>query len=465
MTRLDRDSYSRTSLIDLLGGLTPEEVEARVAGYIFQVDVGTSVLTSRTRQATLLTAINCAKRTAPGGVRVRLAADGDSRVHWGRGELLSTLVELYGGTLVEALSDDKPTIVIGDAPAPAGSIVIYATWNGWAGGVVDDPSARLPEKIEMELAGVLAGAIGVSESLQHLRGYVLAGRRPAGASIWRPDLDWRAPMAAGKPLRFLPRALWLAGLGHLGQAYAWALGMLPYADPHKMKVMLQDHDRVIKANESTGLLTMMADRNKRKTRVVAGHLEELGFDTFIAERRFDTSTKPDVAFGEPTTILAGFDDVRPRRQLEDGGFSHIVDAGLGTGEVHYLDMLLHTFPGTTSAADAFPERVRDDSALPENFEDEVRRRVEAGEDPLQAKCGVMLLYGTAAAAAFVGATTAAFVIGDVLRAIHGGPRFDVVGFSLRTLLLSTADATQPTTPGVIPTVPVEPDAEQDAEAA
>jgi hypothetical protein len=430
---LDRDSYSRTRLIDLLAGLTPQEVEARVAAYIIQVDVGASVLRSRTRQAILLTTINCAKRAAPGGVRVRLAADDDCLVPWGRGEPLSTLVEMYGGTLVEALSDDKPTIVIGDAPAPAGSVVIYATWNGWAGGVVDDPSARLPEKIEMELAGVLAGAIGVSESLQHLHGYAPAGRRPAGASVWRPDLDWRAPMAAGKSLRFLPRALWLAGLGHLGQAYAWALGMMPYTDPHEVNVMLQDYDRVIEANESTGLLTIAADREKRKTRVAAARLEELGFDTFITERRFDTSTQPDVAFGEPVTILAGFDDLRPRRQLEGGGFSHIVDAGLGTGEVHYLDMLLHTFPGTTRAVDAFPERVRDDSVLPENLKDEIRRLVEAGVDPQQAKCGVMSLYGT--------------------------------GFSLRTLLLSTAEATTPTTPGVIPTVPVEPAAEQGAEAA
>jgi hypothetical protein len=272
-------------------------------------------------------------------------------------------------------------------------------------------------------------------------------------------------MAAGKSLRFLPRALWLAGLGHLGQAYAWALGMMPYTDPHEVNVMLQDYDRVIEANESTGLLTIAADREKRKTRVAAARLEELGFDTFITERRFDTSTQPDVAFGEPVTILAGFDDLRPRRQLEGGGFSHIVDAGLGTGEVHYLDMLLHTFPGTTRAVDAFPERVRDDSVLPENLKDEIRRLVEAGVDPQQAKCGVMSLYGTAAAAAFVGATAAALVIGDVLRAIHGGPRFDATGFSLRTLLLSTAEATTPTTPGVIPTVPVEPAAEQGAEAA
>lgn len=462
MTRLDRDTYSRTRLIDLLTGLSPEEVEARVAGYIIQIDVGTSTLTSRTRQSALLTAVNCAKRAAPGGVRVRLAADGACVVPWQRGDPLSKVVDAFGGTLVDALSDDKPTIVIGDAARPAGSAVVYATWNGWAGGVVDHPLARLAETLEMEVAGVLAGAIGVSESLQHLQGYALAGRRPAGASIWRPDLDWRAPKAVGPELQLLPRELWLAGLGHLGQAYAWTIGMLPYSDPRQVKLMLQDYERVVEANESTGLLTTTSDRGKHKTRIVAARLEELGLDTFVTERHFDASTEPDVARGEPTTLLAGFDDVRPRRQLENEGFAHIVDAGLGTGRLHYVDMLLHTFPGPTAAADAFPERVRR-SALPVNFEEEIRRRVESGEDPDQARCGVFLLYGTAAAAAFVGATTSSFVIGDILRVIHGGRRYDVLDFSLRTLLLSAAESAHATAPGIVPTAAVE--RASDAEAA
>jgi hypothetical protein len=454
MTELERDTYSRTRLIELQDGLSPREADARVAGYIIQIDAGASILSSRTRQAMLLTAVNCAKRAAPGGVRVRLAVDGECLVPWGRGESLSDLIEVYGGKLVDALSDDKPTIVIGNSIKPVGSVVIYATWNGWSGGIVDDPEARLAEKIEMEIAGVLAGAIGVSESLQHLRGYVFAGRRVAGASLWQPDVDWRAPKAIGPPLQLLPRELWLAGLGHLGQAYAWTLGMLPYGDPSQVKVMLQDYERVVEANESTGLLTTTDHRGRHKTRVVASKLEELGFDTLVTERRFDDSIKPNVAFGEPTTLLAGFDDVRPRRQLENDGFAHIVDAGLGTGTVHYLDMLLHTFPGSTAAADAFPDRVRPQTELPENFADEIRRRIEQGEDPDRARCGVMLLHGTAAAAAFVGATTSAFVIGDVLRALHGGRRYDVFAFSLRTLLLYAVESASSTTPGIVPTVPV-----------
>ena len=40
---------------------------------------------------------------------------------------------------------------------------------------------------------------------------------------------------AGEPeLRLLPSRLWLIGLGHLGQAYLGALGLLPYADAAKV---------------------------------------------------------------------------------------------------------------------------------------------------------------------------------------------------------------------------------------
>src|SRR5262249_52071516 len=153
----------------------------------------------------------------------------------------------------------------------------------------------------------------------------------------------------------------------LGQAYAWTLGVLPYPDPSKVTIMLQDIQRVVAANESTGLLTRSGDARRHKTRVVGDRLEGLGFDTTISELRFSAATRPEGADGHPTILLAGFDDRRARRELEEGGFAHIVDAGLGTG-FHYLDMLLHTFPGATPAATTFPDRLQPAALLPANFE-------------------------------------------------------------------------------------------------
>jgi hypothetical protein len=46
----------------------------------------------------------------------------------------------------------------------------------------------------------------------------------------------------------------LLGLGHLGQAYAWTLGMLPYARPGEVQLGLVDFDRIIGANTAPQLL-------------------------------------------------------------------------------------------------------------------------------------------------------------------------------------------------------------------
>jgi hypothetical protein len=76
------------------------------------------------------------------------------------------------------------------------------------------------------------------------------GWRTITLNLWQPGTDIDRPT-----LTHAPAAWWLVGLGHLGQAYAWALSWLPYADPTKIEIVLQDTQRVVKANHSTGLLT------------------------------------------------------------------------------------------------------------------------------------------------------------------------------------------------------------------
>ena len=66
-------------------------------------------------------------------------------------------------------------------------------------------------------------------------------RNAAGLRLLRNDVQQTAstlsvrlkgtrnnPDAIGPSLVYLPSGLWLLGLGHLGQANAWALGCLPY---------------------------------------------------------------------------------------------------------------------------------------------------------------------------------------------------------------------------------------------
>ena len=414
-----------------------EAAERIVEQYVLQIDVGEAVSRSATRQAMLLTAVNASRRAFIGGVRVRLSNDAPMTLAWAEGRSIAEAVEAFGAETVDALSENHPTLVIGEvSPKPVGSALLYTTWQGWTGGVVEQPEDRLPESVEFPLAGMLAGALGVSESFQHVRGFAPAGRRPAGLSLWNPEADWRDPSAYGEPSPYLPSSLWLIGLGHLGQAYAWALALLPYPDLGDVKLMLQDYDCIVEANESTGVLSDGTSIDRRKTRVVSERLEALGLKTVINERPFDSTTQRRA--DEPGVALVGVDDPGPRRLVEEAGFDLIVDAGLGGTTQSYLDILIHSFPSGIEASRAWTDR-RTAAAAPlvdQLAYQDLRERLSGDDGDIE--CGVLEIAGRSVGAAFVGCVAATLVVAEVLRFLAGGPRFEVLSVSLRSPHLSQA---------------------------
>ena len=437
MDGLNADELHRTTKLELDDGRarTVEEARAIMAGYVLQIEVGVGVGDSETRQAMLLTAVNAAARAFLGGVRVRLCEHGPVAVAWAAGMDIAAAVKSYGGEIVESLDVDHPTLVIGHVDErPAGSLVLHATWEGWSGGVVAEAKDRLAESFEFPLAGVLAGSLGVSEAFQNLRGNAVAGRRSTGLSLWEPQCEWRHRAAYGEPCRYLPKRLWLIGLGHLGQAYAWALALLPYHNPSAVDLVLQDFDLIVEANESTGMLSDASLVGARKARVVSRRLEALGFKTTITERHFDSNTRRSAK--EPSVALVGIDKPAPRRVLEDAGFDLIVDAGLGGGPRNYLDILIHSFPSGVAAAEAWaPREERPGSSLVEQpaYQDIHRRLRKTSElTDEEIKCGIIEVAGRSVGAAFVGCVAAALVLSEVLRSLTDGPSIEVLGVALRS---------------------------------
>lgn len=437
MDLVGRDELHRTAKLELDEGraLTLDEAREIVATYVLQVEVGIDVSESETRQAMLLTAFNVASRAFLGGVHVLLHENGQLCAGWAKGMHVAAAVEKYGGAIVESLDPRHPTLVIGDVQGKSvGSVVLHATWEGWSGGVVEEPENRLAESVEFPLAGMLAAAIGVSEAFQNLRGNVVAGRRSTGLSLWEPKHNWRDAAGYGQPSLYLPKRLWLIGLGHLGQAYAWALGLLPYEDQSVVDVVLQDRDSVVPANRSTGMLSDVASVGHKKTRVVAARLEALGFKVTITERNFDSATRRNV--DEPGVALVGVDDPAPRRLLEGACFDLIVDAGLGGGTQNYLDILMHSFPSGIRAAEAWTERSGSpasplvDQPAYLDLHQQLSQTTELTDGEI--RCGIIEVAGASAGAAFVGCVAATFVLSEVLRFFAGGPRFEVVGVSLRS---------------------------------
>ena len=431
-----RNTVHRTAKLLFESGKARTLAEARayLESMVLQVAVGADIGRDLAAQAALLTAVNTGGRAFLGGVHVVFDGDPVLEVPWAAGLTAAAAVQRFGGVVVDQLDPALPTLAIGAPVRPVCSYALYVTHHGWVGGVVQSPGSRRAGG-GIAPAGIVAAALGISEVFQKELGDPVPGRRDVGMSLWRPNLDWQSAEAVGPDLQYLPAAFWLLGLGHLGQAYAWVIGMLPYATPAAVRVGLVDYDRVVAGNTATQLLVTDADIDRRKTRVVADALEGLGLDTAIVDRAFDETFRPephaDPSRSEPTVALSGFDSRDPRLLLGEGRFTWVVDGGLGRGAVDYLDIVIHTFPAPEDPTVAFPEPRPRTQALPDAYESEVADRVAKGMDETAARCGLLDIAGVTIGAAFVGSVAACIVVADLLRQLHGGSPFSVVHVDLR----------------------------------
>jgi hypothetical protein len=426
------DYFNRTAKIFADSGEAASlaEAEQMLSSFVLQVLAGRCLRGNLSRQAALLTVVNAAGRAFEGGVLVQLLEDPELEVGWARGRKLSDALRRYGALVVDHLVGDYPTICVGEAEMAAvqGRPVLRATFDGWAAGVVEGAETPLQERGSFVPTGIAAGAISVAEAFEFRRGNVFAGRRSQGVSLWRPEVGWLADEARGPlEVRFAPSRWWLVGLGHLGQGYLWSIGMLPYASPAEVSLLLQDDDHVTKANESTGLLLGPGLIGQRKTRVLAKLLESRGFTTTITERRMQPGQGP--IAGEPLLALIGVDNSEARSMLSEAGFEFVVDAGLGGGPVHYLDMQVHTFPSARRSTEVAAWQ------QPRSYDLSLLSRPaysRAAADSAD-QCGTVDLAGRSVAAAFVGATAGALVVAEATRALMGAHRYGVIDSSLRDL--------------------------------
>lgn len=425
-----QDGLSRTAkmLLDTGEAATLEDAYKILSNYVLSVRVGADIAESATLQAALLTTVNTARRCFLGGVEVTGCPDADLLTPLsGRRTLKEAIVDLRG-RVVNTVVTTHPEIVFGNAAASTSSeFAVRATFNGWVGGVAPVKDAiRLAESQEFSPAGVLAGSLAVSEAFQFVRGKnPAAGRRSVGLSLWQPDAeeDWATIRETGLDLEILPSRLWLIGLGHLGQAYLWTLGMLPYANPEEVVLVLQDTDRLTIANDSTSPLTQVDLVGRYKTRAMAEWCEARGFQTRIVERLFTDDFR--VAGEEPMIGLCGVDNSLARAALEDVGFLRVIEAGLGRGAEEYLAFQIHTFLGAKLARNIWREPSSEQVAVPSvpAYQDLESRGLD--------KCGLTMLANRSVGASFVGTFTSTLVIAEVLRLLAGGPAYDVIDGTLR----------------------------------
>ena len=408
-------------------GLSYAEAVGKLKRLQLRILSGPEIRESAALQAALLTAVNTGKRAFLGGVSVLIPGDVESKLPWPQSKTLSQIVVELGGRIeTTATQSDSSVLVLGTVETDARN-VIRAHCSGWRGGIAPlGMSCELGQGADFALGGVLAGALGVAHCFLKISGiHARAGDAAFGFSLWRPDVDWLLPGSDGPKLLFLPRGLWFLGLGHLGQAYAWSLGLLPYTAANEACLVLQDYDCVEEANWTAGLVAEKSCEGEYKTRMCAEWLEARGMTTRIIEKKFSNLTRCED--GDPKIALCGFDSAEARSWLGDAGFDMVVECGIG-GSVDAFDRItLHTF---NDAEKGTPRKLWGNAAVSRQAPSD--RILEAVAD--QNDCGILAetLANKAISSSFVGAAAGAMVVGEVLRALHCAGRCEYVNGSLRT---------------------------------
>ena len=443
------DSVDRLILKSLRDGTAPTLDQAildranSAVGVIASHDTCSSI----SGQAAILTAVVTAVR-AFGTVFVYLD-DRSPIVCSGlfRGQVLADAVRAEGGTLIDdsqhANDINGPVIVLGH-PSVALNVaeddsdmpVIYADWQGWTAHLAPVPlgTPRLEER-ENVLAAVAAGALAVAESFESIlqRPGSLAGFRDVALNLWNPT---GSDLTDEPELGYAPSKWWLVGLGHLGQAYGWVIGALPFADPGQVSVVLQDDATTVPANHSTGVLTPKDSQGEMKGRLVSSRLEAASYETRILERRMDIGQRTTEAEGH--VALIGVDNVTTRRAISGVGWNLAVDAGLGRGSQDFSAMVLRRFPGSIRSEDVvgWRDTVPEATAVP-------RTSAFAGLAETGRDCGTVELAGKAVGASFVGVVAACLAIAEASRGLHGGDGFDAISFNVASTDVMFAGQTVP----------------------
>lgn len=415
--------------IDSGAAASVEEANALFQGYRLTIEVDPAAAGNPVEQATLLTTVALGRRVFLGGVTVTGPLETPLAVAMPFGRTLAEAVVMLGGTLDDA-AQGTPTIVIGGgARERRKGFCIRTATAGWRGGILPIHSDLQPTGgSAMPLSGMLAAGLAVNEAFLSVSGNSsAAGWRPLGLSLWRPgqQVEWLEADDGEPTLTYLPSRLWLIGLGHLGQAYLWGLGLLPYRDPAEVALVLQDIDVVTGSTESTSILTDAAMVGEKKTRAMAAWAERRGFTTSLLERMFAADFKRQA--DEPAIALCGLDNGAGRRALDQVGFDLVVEAGLGRGYRDFRTMRLHVLPGRRPASDIWKqnregEKVEDRPAYAKLMADGVLDR-----------CGMTLLAGKAVGAPFVGSIAATLALSEVLRLLHGGPMHQLIDLDLLSI--------------------------------
>lgn len=426
MEALKHINRLQIALIEKFGwGFKKAEEELRKIDMIL---IAPNIEESPALQAAFLTVLHCASKAFGNTIKCKIPKNIELRINWSEHITFNQVVkELKGDILPPETRIDSHylKVLFGSAPQDENSIEVIA--NGWQAGLNTFYSDRVKLNGEQShpMGGVAAGSLAVLEVFNKVFEFdKFAFIRSKGISLWEPNeiTNWADSNKNGPELKYFPRDVWFSGLGHLGQASLWLLGLFKELAHNGVCCVLQDDDFVDKANIYTQLLSRDDDIGKPKARVCAVFLEDRGFKTRVLEKRMTTNEYEDCQKLDLPVLINGYDNVNARRIIQPNSFDLVVDSGVGSSVDLFDSITQYGFP----QINRLPSEIWAYDETPSILNPNYTRLIEK-----ITQCGMM--YSSAIATPFVGCFSAALAFSEILRAYHKGKRLSMSSLQMRSL--------------------------------
>jgi molybdopterin/thiamine biosynthesis adenylyltransferase len=393
-----------------------------------------SIILSLTEQIAYITAVNIANRVFRGGVNCILPEDVPNLLVL-KAVSFEDLVIQYGGLLATDTPDkNEVKLLFGFECYDENCLEVVA--EGWRGGVnlFNQQRVTFTKKDNpISLGPVAAGSLACYFAFCKI--FKLTGSDlliNTGVSLWNINsgTEWHKDSNDGPRNINMPRKIWALGLGHLGQAYLWTLGLMPFTNPSNVLFLLQDDDTV--ENENIGSQVLCSDSNIGfpKTRACLKFLEDLNFRTQIIEKRFLLGNFEEKWLKEFPFLLNGVDNAETRRNINKNYLKLFLDGATNGSSSLFDSFTIKNVTYIEKEADIlWPLAEPDEIVLHKNLYERYNK---------ENKCGILTNIGVSVP--FVGLFGATLVIGELIRSMNHGTIYSIV--SLRMSDLSSVVAVE-----------------------
>ncbi len=378
-------------------------------------------------QLAYLSTVNIAHRVFLGGVKCQIPPNTPNLLMIGTSNF-NDLVLSFGGIIPEIGSTNQNVKILFGIEC-FDDHCIESISSGWRGGVNFFNQKRIG--IEESNSEISLGPIA-SASLACYYAFCKVFKLNDngidlnfGLSLWNINskYEWYYAENDGPENPYLPRNIWMLGLGHLGQAYLWTLGLMPFDRPDLVQILLQDADIVEPENIGSQVLSFDGYIRKPKTRACMSFLEGLNFRTQIIEKPFvKGDCEQEWAQAYPF-LLNGVDNVKTRKSINKSSFKLFLD-GATNGKFDLFDSF--TMKNISFIEKEFdllwPIETEDNAIFHKNLYQKYEKTHQCGQ-----------LTNIGISTPFVGLFSSTILISELIRSLNKGKKYSIISLQMRDL--------------------------------